>query len=110
MGIMKILKQSFFFPVQLLKNRNAESTITIEKMKTESGALIQREGKKIAVYKDTKGVIHTFSPSCPHLGCYVEWDEQEKNWLCPCHDSRFSPEGKVLKGPAKTDLKAISLE
>jgi nitrite reductase/ring-hydroxylating ferredoxin subunit len=43
-------------------------------------------------------------PVCPHLGCYVHWNEAEKSWDCPCHGSRFNPLGKLLNGPAISDL------
>lgn len=30
--------------------------------------------------------------------------EVEKSWNCPCHGSRFDCEGKILNGPAITEL------
>ena len=32
------------------------------------------------------------------------WDAANKNFLCPCHTSTFSVEGKVLSGPAPRAL------
>ncbi len=42
---------------------------------------------------------------CPHLGCRLEWNEDEKSWDCPCHGSRFTADGALLDGPAQTGLK-----
>ena len=47
------------------------------------------------------------SIKCPHLGCQLEWNPDEKSWDCPCHGSRFDAKGGLLEGPAQTDLEEI---
>lgn len=42
---------------------------------------------------------------CPHLGCALKWNKQERTWDCPCHGSRFDEEGKLIDNPATGDLK-----
>lgn len=67
--------------------------------------MILREGlKKIAVYKDKEGTLHANSAVCPHLGGCVRWNPGEKSWDCPCHGSRFNGCGKIITGPANSDL------
>ena len=44
-------------------------------------------------------------PRCPHLGCALKWNPQERSWDCPCHGSRFDEKGKLLDNPANGDLK-----
>jgi menaquinol-cytochrome c reductase iron-sulfur subunit len=51
---------------------------------------------------ENKAVV--FSPNCTHLGCAYHWDAQANNFLCPCHTSEFSIDGKVLAGPAPRPL------
>jgi Rieske Fe-S protein len=51
-----------------------------------------------------------FSAACPHLGCVVQWNADEKTFDCPCHGSRFSKEGVVLNGPAISGLKKIEVK
>lgn len=41
---------------------------------------------------------------CPHLGCALKWNKNERSWDCPCHGSRFSEEGKLLNTPATGDI------
>ncbi len=68
------------------------------------GAVIREGLKKLAVYKDPSGHVTQCSAICTHLQCVVHWNPVEKSWDCPCHGSRFDPQGKVLMGPAIDDL------
>jgi Rieske Fe-S protein len=70
----------------------------------DSGAVIRRGMSKVAVYRDEAGTLHERSAVCGHLGCIVHWNPTEKTWDCPCHGSRFDKLGKVLNGPANSDL------
>ena len=72
------------------------------------GAVLARGGKVVAAYRDEHGALHEHSAVCPHLGCVVSWNGVEKSWDCPCHGSRFTPEGRVFNGPANQDLEAPS--
>ncbi len=44
-------------------------------------------------------------PRCPHMGCALHWNKEERSWDCPCHGSRFDPNGKRLNNPATDDMK-----
>lgn len=50
------------------------------------------------------------NPTCTHLGCKVEWESQEKIFLCPCHASEFGVDGKVLNGPATKPLNKYAVK
>jgi Rieske Fe-S protein len=65
---------------------------------------MRRGRTKIAVFRDETGRLHEHSAVCTHLKCIVEWNSAEKSWDCPCHGSRFDAYGKVLNGPAVSDL------
>lgn len=54
--------------------------------------------------------IVALSAVCPHLGCAVGWDAAAGNFLCPCHDSRFSPEGTKLTGPSERGMDELPLQ
>jgi glycine/D-amino acid oxidase-like deaminating enzyme/nitrite reductase/ring-hydroxylating ferredoxin subunit len=72
----------------------------VRKIARGAGAVIRRGLEKVAVYRDTRDVLHEYSAVCPHLGCIVEWNSTERTWDCPCHGSRFDSSGKVVNGPA----------
>jgi len=48
--------------------------------------------------------VRPTAPRCPHLGCALRYNQQEHSWDCPCHGSRFAPDGRWLNGPAVSDL------
>ena len=73
-------------------------------LKPGEAALVRHGLKKIAAFRDESGVLHQRSATCTHLGCLVHWNGLERCWDCPCHGSQFSPDGKVLSGPALTPL------
>lgn len=80
-----------------------------DELAPNTGAIMRHGLTKLAVYKDPEGTVSTFSALCPHLGCVVKWNNDEKTFDCPCHGSRFSCLGKVINGPANSDLKRESL-
>jgi Rieske Fe-S protein len=72
--------------------------------------IIALDGHHAGVFKDDKDGVHVVNITCTHLGCSVRWNITEKSWDCPCHGARYSPDGKVLNGPATADLEYLSLE
>jgi cytochrome b6-f complex iron-sulfur subunit len=45
--------------------------------------------------------------TCTHLGCTVKGTSQ--GFACPCHGSRFGPDGGVLRGPAARPLARLAV-
>lgn len=64
------------------------------------GRIVRLGGEPVAVHRDDAGQLHAVSPVCTHLGCHVHWNAGERSWDCPCHGSRYEPDGTVLHGPA----------
>ncbi|NGO75537.1 FAD-dependent oxidoreductase [Streptomyces sp. YC504] len=69
-----------------------------------TGAVVRLDGSRCAVYRDASGSAHAVSARCTHLGCLVAFNQAETAWECPCHGSRFAPDGSVLQGPATRPL------
>ncbi len=81
---------------------------SLDEIAPDTGAVLRKGVKKIALYRDQKGSLHAFSAICPHLGCVVQWNGEEKTWDCPCHGSRFQKTGQVVNGPALSGLRKES--
>lgn len=85
------------------------SAKSVDEIRSGEGAVLRDGRKKIATYRDENGNLHVFSAICPHLGCIVRWDSCEKTWDCPCHGSRFDALGRVLNGPAISNLERAEI-
>jgi glycine/D-amino acid oxidase-like deaminating enzyme/nitrite reductase/ring-hydroxylating ferredoxin subunit len=70
-----------------------------------TGAIVRRGLNLVAAYCDEAGHVHERCAVCPHLEGIVTWNHSEHTWDCPCHGSRFDKYGKVLNGPANTNLR-----
>ena len=80
---------------------------SLDQIPIGGGAVIREGVSRVAVHRDETGTYHKCSAVCTHLGCVVHWNDVEKSWDCPCHGSRFNAEGRVVMGPAITDLTKV---
>ncbi|MEK6324183.1 MAG: FAD-dependent oxidoreductase [Acidobacteriota bacterium] len=83
---------------------------SVDEIAPGEGAIIRRGLEKIAAYRDERGILHQRSAVCPHLWCIVSWNTSEKTWDCPCHGSRYDQYGRVINGPANSDLAIVGEE
>lgn len=66
----------------------------LEDLEPGEGHLVEYGKGKIGAYRDEEGALHLVTARCPHLGCELTWNPDEKSWDCPCHGSRFDYEGR----------------
>jgi cytochrome b6-f complex iron-sulfur subunit len=48
--------------------------------------------------------FYAVSAVCTHLGCITQWKPEANMIACPCHGSKFQPDGKKIEGPAPRPL------
>ena len=82
----------------------APSRADVEALPKGHGGVVEYEGEKMGVYRDESGKLYVVSIRCPHLGCQLEWNPDEKSWDCPCHGSRFDYRGRLIDNPAQEGL------
>ena len=107
-GVWRYLKENADYPYYRIRERfaGAESR-SLRAPRRGHGKLIEQNGEKLAVYRAPDGAATARSARCPHMGCIVAWNDVESTWDCPCHGSRFTPEGEVISGPAESPLPRI---
>lgn len=62
-------------------------------------------GAVLVVRTNPTSNLSAVNPTCTHAGCTVTWAAKSQKFVCPCHESEFGTDGKVLKGPASEPLK-----
>lgn len=73
------------------------------------GKIVEKSMQKLAVCRTLDNRLMVRSAICTHLACIVNWNGAEQTWDCPCHGSRFKPDGSVLEGPALQPLYEVDL-
>ena len=68
------------------------------------GWKVNSEKSTAWVVKSAGNQVTAFGPQCTHLGCAYHWEEGKNEFLCPCHNSLFGIDGKVISGPAPRPL------
>lgn len=76
----------------------------LEDLSPGQAAVVQVGGQRRGAYRDEEGQVHLVSLRCPHMGCELKWNPQERSWDCPCHGSRFDLEGRLLDSPATAPI------
>jgi len=79
--------------------------------KTDQDAFVSiTKPEQVWVVKKSPDDIKVFSPICTHLGCRYNWDENKGLFVCPCHNSVYTIDGKVVSGPAPRGLDTLPHE
>lgn len=87
--------------VGLLWLRNLFLTQKETDLKNGQGGVVRKGLKRYGCYKEEDGTVHRVSLRCPHMGCELGWNQDERSWDCPCHGSRFDYKGNLIDDPAK---------
>ena len=75
-----------------------------------SAKIIKFNKTPIVLVRTQDHQIKAYSAVCTHLGCIVQYREDERNFHCNCHGSVFDLNGKNIAGPAPRPLQPFRVE
>jgi glycine/D-amino acid oxidase-like deaminating enzyme/nitrite reductase/ring-hydroxylating ferredoxin subunit len=104
-GVWNYVRENTDYPYYMVRDRFAGAEArSLRAIKRGEGKILERNGESVAASRNSDGSVTMVSAICTHLGCLVDWNEAERTWDCPCHGSRFKPDGAVIGGPAESPL------
>lgn len=102
---LAFVKENMNVVMEFIKSKLQSSSS--EYPQSNEGSIIEIDGHRYGVYRDEYDEYYIVDILCPHMGCTLHFNEEEKTWDCPCHGSRFSYKGDIIKGPATQKLHTI---
>jgi len=66
------------------------------------------QDQQVYIVRTAQG-FYAVSAVCTHLGCITQWKPEANQIACPCHGSKFKPDGTKIEGPAPRPLPHFSI-
>jgi glycine/D-amino acid oxidase-like deaminating enzyme/nitrite reductase/ring-hydroxylating ferredoxin subunit len=108
-GLGTFIKENAKVAAHWVGGRMTSRPAHVRELGIGEAAVVATDAGKVAAFRDPDGTLHAVSAVCTHLGCIVEWNDAERTWDCPCHGSRFDPDGAVIEPPAVRPLERRTL-
>lgn len=75
----------------------------------EKGSMTSFRSRRFYLHRKKDGKFLALCTSCTHLGCAINWNEEQQKFICPCHASHFDSVGNVLSPPAPRALNVFEI-
>lgn len=102
-GSRALLKDAAIITISLLSEYLKIPHNRLKDIEKGKAGVVRYDGQRVGVYRDQEDKYHFVTTKCPHLGCKLEWNQNELTWDCPCHGSRFDYRGNLINNPAMRD-------
>ena len=80
-----------------------EIPVPLELVPPVGEAPYRNQGGKFYIINNEDGALAIYW-KCVHLGCTVPWNEDNDQFICPCHGSVYNRVGERVAGPAPRPL------
>ena len=74
---------------------------------TSDGVSIDKDNSVIVAR--VNGKVYAFSLACPHQNTALRWNEDDRQFQCPKHKSRYRDDGTFIEGRATRDMDRLAV-
>ncbi|MEO0374065.1 MAG: Rieske 2Fe-2S domain-containing protein [Cyanobacteria bacterium P01_A01_bin.17] len=66
----------------------------------------------LSVFRDPANseALIAVNATCAHQGCVADWSKDAGLLICPCHGSKFNPDGSIDTGPVEKPLDVFEVK
>jgi Rieske Fe-S protein len=89
--------------------RDGETRSVDYRMDLDDGYMTSKVSFSVFLHR-RDGEVMAFDPTCPHLGCHVEFKDAKDRYVCPCHGGVFNNEGGRVSGPPPHGLNRLPVK
>lgn len=79
----------------------------IQDLKPNSGKIIKFGSRPVLLIRVNETEWRAFSAICTHLNCTVQYQEQNHQIWCACHNGLYDLNGNVVSGPPPKALEEL---
>ena len=100
----------FMVPPQVIEAQtNSVVAAKISEVANNTGKIFKFGSKPGLIVRTQAGDLKAFSASCTHLDCIVQYQPDENNILCACHNGIYDMAGKNVSGPPPRPLEEFAV-
>ena len=97
--------------VDSLPSDGTPQFVTVIADRTDAWTYFHKQPIGAVTLCKTDDDVTAFNVECPHAGCVVAYNTDDKQYVCPCHDSTFTLEGQRSENsPSPRDLDSLQIK
>lgn len=98
----------YIYPRRALRRLRQIFLAPLADVPAGKGRVYELPGGGTALVTNTGAEVVALSNVCPHLGCKVHWEEEQRHFFCPCHGGSFDASGQATAGPPADEGKNLT--
>jgi Rieske Fe-S protein len=98
-------------PKGVIPDRDLVRVAAQEEIKERTGRRMTLLGQPVLLVRLENQRWFALSAICTHMNiCHLDWNEERRELVCPCHGGAFDVYGNVVQGPPSIPLESFKVE